>query len=152
MVHSWCEAGAGASALNVWGVDGGTASSICGLKVILKAGIRWADQVSELCASLGPARRRRIPGRHPTRLPSAWISAVGPLSPSRAGARGPGCSSSGPAWCVYVGRGAPTAATPTAPPPPGVARLASFVCPEPAPRRRRRWRRCERWRHSSLAR
>lgn len=37
---------------------------------------------------------------------------MGPLSPPRAGARGPGCSSSGPAWCVYVRRGAPTARHP----------------------------------------
>lgn len=47
VMHSWCGAGAGASALNIWGVDGGTASSIHGLKVILKADIRWADLEGE---------------------------------------------------------------------------------------------------------
>lgn len=62
---------------------------------------------------------------------------MGPPSPRRAGSRGRPLPLRSSGRCVrYVRRGAPTRpAAPTAPPP-GVARLPPFVCPEPAPPRR----------------
>lgn len=109
----------------------------------LKPPLYYLPGKRALCASPGPARRPRAPDPHPNRpiqtpAPTPGLGQSGGSTGPSAGRRASGLPLRSSRRCVrYVRRGAATRlGAPTAPPP-GVARLAPFVCPEPA-----RWRRC----------